>query len=73
VLEIKTHIELKGFLVSIAKIAIASLVSGVIMYGIFELLLKIVSLQGNLMLLIKLVVAGIVFLIAYFIILRILK
>jgi putative peptidoglycan lipid II flippase len=73
VLEIKTHIELKGFLVSTAKIAIASLVSGVIMYGIFELLLKIVSLQGNLMLLIKLVVAGVVFLIVYFIILRIFK
>jgi len=59
VLEIKTHIELKGFLISTAKIAIASLVSGVIMYGIFDLLLKIVSLQGNLMLLIKLVVAGV--------------
>lgn len=73
VLEIKTHVELKGFLISTAKIAISSLASGAIMYVFFNLLVNITPPQGNFMLLIKLIVAGIAFLIAYFILLKLLK
>lgn len=73
VLEVKTHINLKEFFVSIVKITVPTVASTFLMYLIYNGILRLVQSAKTLTIFVSLAVSGVFFLVFYFIALKILK
>ncbi|MGC9100434.1 MAG: murein biosynthesis integral membrane protein MurJ [Caldisericum sp.] len=72
-LEIKTHIKLGEFFISVLKITVPSLVSVILMYFIYNIAIRFIGNAKTLNILVSFTISSVVFIISYFILLKIFK